>query len=324
MDRILCLRVKVQVILLPGEHDTNSITKQRLYCKHQVNYSSKVCYSQHKTIINLDNPITLAMTNGSCPPRSISTLHQKYFDLKTSNDGNIIHGVFIRIKSATCGPSVDTTYMVSNKEAKSILTKIAHCPSAWWFWHWVEEGYTLGTIASLLNIFESDAADNAHNFLHDPQSMSVTSMFAGDNKNQWLDQVEEEFGSNLSDHNEDNVNRSSATIELDKDAKTSLAKEMKGKNYDLEGIESCLSKQTHHTNRMGKTGMTLTGSVTTKKFAMDFSQQKRDLNVEQKKTAALEQCFQEMESALTAGKISRRATSSGVQRWVFGYHGVGY
>jgi hypothetical protein len=36
---------------------------------------------------------------------------------------------------------------------------------------------------------------------------------------------------------------------------------------------------------------------------MDFSQQKRDLNAEQKKTAALEQCLKEMESALTAGKI---------------------
>jgi hypothetical protein len=40
-----------------------------------------------------------------------------------------------------------------------------------------------------------------------------------------------------------------------------------------------------------------------KKFAMDFSQQKRDLNAEQKKTAALEQCLKEIESALTAGKI---------------------
>ena len=36
---------------------------------------------------------------------------------------------------------------------------------------------------------------------------------------------------------------------------------------------------------------------------MDFSQQKRDLNAEQKKTAALEQRLKEMESALTAGKI---------------------
>ncbi len=49
--------------------------------------------------------------------------------------------------------------------------------------------------------------------------------------------------------------------------------------------------------------MTSTRSVTTKKFAMDFSQQKRDLNAEQKKTAALEQCLKKMESALTAGKI---------------------
>jgi hypothetical protein len=49
--------------------------------------------------------------------------------------------------------------------------------------------------------------------------------------------------------------------------------------------------------------MTSTQSLTTKKFSMDFSQQKRDLNAEQKKTAALEQCLKEMEFALTAGKI---------------------
>jgi hypothetical protein len=82
--------------------------------------------------------------------------------------------------------------------------------------------------------------------------MTMTSTFAGDNENQWLDQVEEEFGSNLSDHNKDNINSSSTTIELDKDAKAFLVKEMKGKDYDLEGIESRLTKQTHCTNMMGK------------------------------------------------------------------------
>jgi len=79
--------------------------------------------------------------------------------------------------------------MCSNKDAKSILTKIAHCPLAWWYWHWVEKGYTQGTIASLLNSFELDAANNAHDSTYDPKSMTMTSMFAGDNKNQWLDQV---------------------------------------------------------------------------------------------------------------------------------------
>jgi hypothetical protein len=190
-----------------------------------------------------------------------------------------------------------------NKEANSILTKIAHCSSTWWYWHWVKKVNTQGTIASLLNSFESDAADNAHDFLYNPQSMSVTSMFAGDDKNQWLDQVEEEFGSNLSDHDEDNINSSCTTIELDKDAKASLAKEMKGKDYDLEGIKSRSSKRIHCTNMTGKTEMTLTRSIATKKIAMDFSQQKRDLNAEQKKTAALEQRLKAMESALTAGKV---------------------
>jgi hypothetical protein len=124
------------------------------------------------------------MTNGFCPPHGVSTLRYEYFDLKTSDNGNTIHGVFIRIESATRGPSVDTTYMMSNKEAKSILTKIAHCPPDWWYWHWVEKGYTQGTITSLLNSFGSDAADNAHNSLYNPQSMSMTSMFAGGDENQ--------------------------------------------------------------------------------------------------------------------------------------------
>ncbi len=38
-----------------------------------------------------------------------------------------------------------------------------------------------------------------------------------------------------------------------------------------------------------------------KNFALDFSKQKKDLNAEQKKTAALEQHLREMESALSAG-----------------------
>jgi hypothetical protein len=88
----------------------------------------------------------------------------------------------------------------------------------------MEKGYIQGTIASLLNSFESDAADNAHDSSYNPQSMSVTSMFASEYENQWLDQVEEEFGSNLSDHNKDNINSSSKTIELDEDAKASLTK----------------------------------------------------------------------------------------------------
>ncbi len=150
----LSSHVKVQVIPPPGERGPNLITKQRGYCKHHVNYTSKVHYSQHKTIINLDHPVTLVMTNGFCPPCGVSTLRHKYFDLKTSNKGNIIHIEFVCIEFATHCPSVDTRYMVSNKEANSILTKIDHCQSAWWHWRWMEKGYTQCTFASFLNSFE--------------------------------------------------------------------------------------------------------------------------------------------------------------------------
>jgi hypothetical protein len=88
--------------------------------------------------------------------------------------------------------------------------------------------------------------------------MTMTSMFAGDNKNQWLDQVEEEFGSDLSDHEEDMIGDFGTTIELGLDAKASLTKEMKGKDYNLEGVDSHSSKRTHRTNMTGKTGMTST------------------------------------------------------------------
>jgi hypothetical protein len=184
MERIFGIRVKLQVLPPLGKKDPNSIAKHCRYCKHHVNYSSKVRYIQHKTIINLNHAVTLAMNDGAAPPRSVSMLCHEYFDLEASKGGHIIHGAFVQIESAICGPSIDITHMVSNKEAKEILTKISHCPSAWWYWHWVEKGYTQGTIARLLNSFESEAADNAHDSTYDPQEMTVVSMFAGNDENQ--------------------------------------------------------------------------------------------------------------------------------------------
>jgi hypothetical protein len=91
---------------------------------------------------------------------------------------------------------------------------------------------------------------------------------------------------------------------LDKDAKESLAKEMKEKDYDLEGVDSRSSKRTHRTDMTGRTGATSAHSVTTKKYAMNFKQQKTDLNAEKKKNALLEQRLREMEAALANGGLS--------------------
>ena len=57
-------------------------------------------------------------------------------------------------------------------------------------------------------------------------------MFAGNDENQWLDQVEEEFGSDLLDHDKDdrNSNGTKTMIVIDKNAKESLAKELKEKD----------------------------------------------------------------------------------------------
>jgi hypothetical protein len=165
------------------------------------------------------------------------------------------------------------------------------------------KGLQQGTILSLLNSFEAEAAKSAHDSTYNPQARTVTSM---DNKNQWLDQVKKEFGSDLSDHDEDNGNGNgtTTTIEIDVNAKELLAKEMKEKNYNLEGIDSGSSKQTHHTNMIGKTGATSTHLVTKKKYAMNFKQQKTNLNVERKKNTLLEQRVWEMEAALATGGIS--------------------
>jgi hypothetical protein len=149
------------------------------------------------------------------------------------------------MESAICGPSIDITHMVSNKEAKEIFTKIAHCPSAWWYWHWVEKGYTQGMIASLLNSFELEAADNMHDSTYDPQEMTVISMFAGNNENQWLDQVEEEFGSDLLEIDDDKATGAKTTIKIGIHAKAALEKEMTEKDYDIEGVDSRSSKRTH-------------------------------------------------------------------------------
>jgi hypothetical protein len=108
------------------------------------------------------------------------------------------------------------------------------------------------------------------------------------------------------DHNKDNGNNNGTTtmIEIDKNAKESLAKKMKEKNYNLEGVDSRLSKQTHRSDMTGKTGATSTCSVTTKKYAMNFKQQKTNLNAERKKNTLLEQRLWELEAALAMGGIS--------------------
>jgi hypothetical protein len=183
MDRIFGIRANLQVISPPGEKNSNSITKNHHYCKHHINYSSKLRYIQHTSEINLNPPVTLAMTDSSAPPHLVSTSRHEYFDLEAAKGSHIILGVFVRTESAIHGPLVDVTHMVSNKEAKDILTKIAHFSLAWWYWHWVEKGYTQGTIQSLLNSFKSDAANNAHSSTYDPRMMTVTSMFAGNDKN---------------------------------------------------------------------------------------------------------------------------------------------
>jgi hypothetical protein len=95
MERIFGIRVNFQVIPPPGKKDPNSITKHCRYCKHHVSYSSKVRYLQHKSVINLDHAVTFAMVDGTPPPRSISMLRHKYFDLEASKGGHIIHGVFV-------------------------------------------------------------------------------------------------------------------------------------------------------------------------------------------------------------------------------------
>ncbi len=100
----------------------------------------------------------------------------------------------------------------------------------------------------------------------------MISMFAGDNENEWLDQVEEEFGSDLSEinDNKDKVMGAKTTIEIGINAKAALEKEKKEKDYDIEGVDSQSSKRTHQTNMTGKMGCTSTRSVTTKKICYEF------------------------------------------------------
>jgi hypothetical protein len=57
MERIFGIRVKVQVIPSPGERNSSSITKQHWYCKHHVNYSSKVWYISTRLLSTLTIPL---------------------------------------------------------------------------------------------------------------------------------------------------------------------------------------------------------------------------------------------------------------------------
>ncbi len=70
-------------------------------------------------------------------------------------------------------------------------------------------------------------------------------MFAGNDENQWLDQVEEEFGSDLLEIDEDEAAGAKTTIKIGLNAKAALEKEMKEKDYDIEGVNLRSSKCTH-------------------------------------------------------------------------------
>ncbi len=118
--------------------------------------------------------------------------------------------------------------------------------------------------------------------------------------------MEEEFGSDLLDNEVDEVTGTKTIIEIGIDAKASLAKEMKEKDNDIEGVDSQSSKCTHQANMTGKMGCTLTRLVTAKKFAINFKQQKSDLNAERKKNAQLEQWLCKMEAALATGYIHKQ------------------
>ncbi len=84
------------------------------------------------------------------------------------------------------------------------------------------------------------------------------------------------------------------------DATASLDKEMRGKDYDLEGVNSRSSKINPSNKYNWKDMHDFYLICHHKKIAIDFSQDKKDLIAECKKTALLELRLREMESALAA------------------------
>jgi hypothetical protein len=57
--------------------------------------------------------------------------------------------------------------------------------------------------------------------------------------------VEEEFGSDLSEIDDIEATEAKTTIKIGINAKASLEKEMKEKDYDIKGVDSRSSKCTH-------------------------------------------------------------------------------
>jgi hypothetical protein len=108
--------------------------------------------------------------------------------------------------------------------------------------------------------------------------------------NGWT-RVEEESGSNFSGHDKDNIGVSATTIEMDKDAKASLEEEMKGKTTIWKVSTPAWVTEPIAPIWPGRQAWLWLDLSPHTKIAMDFSQNKKDLSVERKKTVLLEQCL---------------------------------
>jgi hypothetical protein len=183
---------------------------------------------------NLDKVVKISMSEGSKPPRKFTTLQQEYLDLRTNKGLEVFHAVIPRVKTPLRGPSIDCLYLAGNPMAKDLSTKIAVCPSAWW-WHVSKvQKYTECTARSLMDCFEMECADVAHMSTFDKNTGPVTTQFP--NTDDFLDCMEQELGSDddyASDKSLGGTSCLKSTFDISEDAKASLASALDNPDMNL-------------------------------------------------------------------------------------------
>jgi hypothetical protein len=282
----------------------------------------------HATISNLDKWVEVSMSNPeTLSPCKFTTLLHKYMDLRTPEGLEVYRAVISRIETATCGSSVDCLYLAGNMLAKDLSSKIAVCPSAWW-WHLFKlRGYNERNAHSLMDSFKYEASQLANLSTFDERTWIVTTQFA--NADDFLNRVEAELGfdgddDQSLDRSVDGTTNPKTSFKISADARAALASSLDDPNMDLTA-NSHASAKSHCTIFSSATGNSTNRSVNTKQFAIAHKSCTLKLAMEKNRAAQLEfenrdmtRRLQELEAMLARGlttTIPPTTTPAPPARW---------
>ena len=161
--------------------------------------------------------------------------------------------------------SADTTVRIKDAEAVEIARNIAYCPAAWWWGMWHLKGYTLGTIQTLMESFDTDAALLAGHSKFNAEDWTVETSFGQDDD--YLDREEALLSSEEENEGE---NSNDVEMEFEGNAREELVSTLRDRDEDLKSVNSRGSAASRRTNFSSSTENSSVRSANTAKLAREL------------------------------------------------------